>query len=129
MGPWGPPHLLPPTLLQRPQRRVVQPEHQEAGPGSGGEAELELPTQKLLGCLHGCEVERKQNKNQGQRRLPPPLLYRARLALLVAQVGPALRQDPPLAPPPASTTPEVSQPLGRCFAIPQMSAQTDPLVS
>jgi len=48
---------LPPTLLQRPQRRVVQPEQQETGPGSGGEAELELPTQKLLGSLHGCEVE------------------------------------------------------------------------
>lgn len=93
-GARGRSHLLALTLLQRPHRRVVEPEQQEAGPGSGGEAEPELPTQKLLGSLHGHEVERKQNRSH--RRGPPPLppLCRARLARPVAQVGPALRQDP-----------------------------------
>ncbi|XP_045671584.1 uncharacterized protein LOC123803851 [Ursus americanus] len=50
----------------------------------------------------------------------------ARRALLVAQVGPALRQDPPPAPPPASATPEAFQQRARCFAFPQTFAWTHP---
>lgn len=74
-GRWGsgPPHLLPLTLLQRPQRRVVEPEQQEAGPGRGAEAEPELPTQKLLGSRHGREVEGRQNSRH--TRGPPPTTF------------------------------------------------------
>lgn len=104
------------TLLQRPQRRFVEPEQQEAGPGSWGEAEPELPTQKLLRSCHSREVEHKQNPSH--RRGPPGLLSfcRARLAQPVAQVGPASSQDPTSDPPTVTTAPKVSQPRGRCFS-------------
>lgn len=69
----GPPHLLPLTLVQRPQRRVVEPEQQEAGPGGGGEAEPELPTQELLGSRHGRGVAGRHSSSHARR--PPPTTF------------------------------------------------------
>lgn len=108
-GPRGWPHLLSLTLLQRPQRRVVEPEQQKAGPGRGREAEPEFPTQRLLGSRHAREVEGKQNRSH--RRGPPalPSPCRAGLAQPGAQVGPAPGGPAP-APPTARSAPEVSRP-------------------
>lgn len=117
----GPPHLLPLTLLQRPQRRVVEPEQQEAGPGSGGEAEPELPTQKLLGSRHGREVAGKQNTSH--TRGPPPTTFA--LQGETCPAGSPGRSRPRQAPPPAGATPGVRQLRGRRSA-PQPPALSPP---
>lgn len=59
-GAEGPRYLLRVTVVQSPQRRLVEPEEQEAGPGRGGRgaAEPECLARKLLGSLHGRQVRR-----------------------------------------------------------------------
>lgn len=106
------PHLLPLALLQRPHRRVVEPEQQEAGPGSGGEAEPELPTQKLLGSRHGREVEGKHNSSH--TRPPPPATFALQGARLAQPVSPG-RSRPAGTPPTAGATPQLRQSCGRCL--------------
>lgn len=108
----GQPHLLLLTLLQCPQRRLVEPEHQEAGPRGRGEEEPHFPTQIFLGPLHSAEVARRTGTTDEGHHCH---LCRASLGWHSRPpVCPALHHDP--APGPA---PKFPRPRGRCLVHPR----------